>query len=231
MKVARLTLLAALVARAALADPFTAVLTPSAGIGWSQEDRFEGEAVHARAGASFLGRFNQTLSAEAQVRMLFYRREYLGNQFSAERELSRSSFAEQKIDAEAFFLVDLARLFSLPASWRLPVGVGPGFRFFVNDALPSRMGGAAGRLGLGYAFSPAVDVSAAASVLYNFAFDPRAVASAVGGPTLAVGWHGGIGLRFAPNVRFGVAYEGELVTLINSRRLFQSFVFQLDLSL
>lgn len=231
MRVARLALLAALAARAALADPFAAVLTPSAGVGWSEEDRFDGEAVHARVGASFVGRFNQALSVEALVRVLFYRREYLGNQFNASRELSRSSFDEQKVDAEAFFLVDLARLFSLPASWRLPIGVGPGFRFFVNDALPSRLGGAAGRLDLGYALSPVVDVSAGASALYNFAFDPRTVASALGGPTLAVGWRGALGLRFAENVRFGVAYEGELVTLVNARRLFQSFVFQLDLSL
>lgn len=231
MRIAPLALLVALAARAALADPFTAVLTPSAGVGWSGEDRFEGEAVHARAGAAFVGRFNQTLSAEALVRVLFYQREYLGNQFNAHREFARPSFAEQKVDAEAYFVVDLARLFALPASWRLPVGVGPGFRFFVNDAFPSRLGGAAGRLELGYALSTAVDVSAGAFALYNFVFDPRAVASALGGPTLAVGWRGAIGLRFTQNLRFGVASEGELVTLVNSRRLFQSFVFQLDLSL
>lgn len=208
-------------------------VTPAVGFGWSSEEGLGDESLHFRVSLDAARLLSDLISVRGRVRDHFYRRQYLTDRPSiAEQGLSRAEVDEQKLDLDAFVVFDLDHAFGFSGSrFRLAAGVGPSFRFFINDALPSQSGGPAVELQAGYALSSYVELSAGAGYGYNLFFPNAELLSAVGGPQSHLGLNGALSFRFPPDVRVAFAWEGELLQLKNSLRQYHSLALVLELSL
>ncbi|MHB8876826.1 MAG: carboxypeptidase regulatory-like domain-containing protein [Myxococcaceae bacterium] len=206
--------------------PPRTLLSPSVGFGWSTESPVGDSALHFRVGARFDYRFTDSIFVSAALKDQLYRRDYLTDRFSLEDPgYARVRLGEQKLDADAQVFYELAR----GSRGSLAAGVGPSFRFFMNEALPSQTGPIAAAMRAGVVLAPGLDLTAGASYAYNLLANP-ALPSALGGPRGVTSYHGLLGLQFPPAVAFRLGYEGEAVALDNSVRLFHSVVFMLDMT-
>lgn len=217
-------------------DPETSartIVTPAVGFGWSSEEGFEGESLHFRVSLDAAYLLTDLVSVRGRVRDHFYRRQYLTDRPSiAGQGLSRAEVDEQKLDLDAMAVFDLDHAFGISGSgFRLAAGVGPSFRFFINDALPSQFGGPAVELQAGYALSSFVELSAGVGYGYNLFFPNADLLSAVGGPQSHLGLNGALSFRFPPDVRVAFAWDGEMLQLKNSLRQYHSLSLVLELSL
>ena len=208
-------------------------LTPKVGMGFTSEDATDGATVGFSVGGSLEFSFTPAISLGLDVRDLFYRRTYLGLAPDLEAgSASRTTLDEQKVGADLLVELELFRLFKAPlVRPRLSVLVGPSFRFFHNDAFRTQAGSVAAGLAAGWAFNERLDFRAGGLYAYNFIFKNEGLPSALGGPKSVTSFFGSIGLRLAPEARLGIGYEGELVELEASTRLYHSLCFSLELGL
>lgn len=198
-------------------------LTPSLGFGWSSEEGVERTALHFRIGALLEIPVARRFSATLALRDHFSQREYVLDRLALSGDaLARTRLYEQKVDAEAAFRFHLA-----DDRFKAAVGVGPGFRFLLNSALPASLGGPMGRADVGFALSPSVELSAGAGYTHNLFFKNEGLISAMGAPRSATNFGGAIGLAFPSNFRFNIGYEGEALAMERSVRYYHSVVFLL----
>lgn len=197
----------------------------TAGFGWSMERQLDDSARHLRLGLEFEYPIAASFSVLAALREHAYQRDYLLDRFDLGGDgLARVRLAEHKVDAEAFFLYHLGQGKRLSAA----VGLGPSFRFFVNEALPSNVGGLAAVGRASFLLFPRVDVSASAAYTYNLFFAGQPTVSALGSPLASTAFGANVGLLFLPRVRLALGYEGEAITLQNGYRLFHSVSLHLS---
>lgn len=208
-------------------EPHTRVkVEPSLGFGWSDETHQAEPSLYFRVGARADYAFTPSWSASVGLRDHSYRRDYFSNHIDRDTgALHRTRLGEHKLDAEAFGLYQLYRSPRLSAQ----IGAGPSFRFFINEAMPSNSGG----LGLtgraAFSLTPTVELYGNASWAYNLLFKNTELLSGAGGPLAITSYGSGIALRFPPNVRFSLGYEGEAVTLQSAYRLYHSVTFMMTL--
>lgn len=207
-------------------------LSPAVGFGWSTEDGQADPSLHFRLSLEAAHRFSHLFSVRARARDHFYRRQYLTDRPAVDSEgLARAEVNEQKLDLEAFATFDVARALTLPGAFRVTAGVGPSFRIFINETLPSQSGAPALEVRAGYALSHAVELQAGGGYAYNVLFDNAALASAVGGPLSYVGLNAALAFQFPPDARVMFAWDAELLQLQRSVRQYHSVSFVLELSL
>lgn len=212
--------------------PSRLTVVPSVGFGWSTETWSDDTALHFRAGATAEYRALRWVTVSLAVRDHFYQREYLAERLDLSgQNLVRAAVPEHKVDIDALFNVDLARLLAEgDTNWSLAVGAGPALRFFVNRAIPSRMIGALAAARGGYVVADGIEVFAGAGYLYNFAASELAVQTVAGTPNAATLYRGGVTLRFPGNAAVQLAYDGETITLSNAYRTYHTASLQLDVS-
>ncbi|MHB8876988.1 MAG: hypothetical protein ACYC8T_25105 [Myxococcaceae bacterium] len=209
-------------------------LQPSVGFGWSQESGgLDEEALHFRVGGTLEYRFSAWLHADVSVRDHFYHRTYLGSRLDLTgRELARVRVDEQKLDVDGFVLFDLVRLLGArDGRWTVALGAGPAFRFFISDSMPSSIGTAAVAGKVGVALTSTTDLSGGFSYAYNLLFPNHELLSALGSPRAATRYYASIGFRYPPAARLGLGYDGEVVVLQSSSRLYHTLALLLEMRL
>lgn len=208
-------------------------LTPSVALGFTSEAATgPGASPTFSAGFAAEYAFTRQASLALSLRDTFYARRYVTSRPGVGAEPGQTLQQEQMIGADLLFAYDLLPLFGARNSrfWAAPL-VGPSFRLFQNAALPANAGGIAigGRAGV--ALSEQLDVSVGGTWSYNFMFGNESLLSAHGGPLATSALSGALGFTLAPGTRFRLGYEGEIVTLAASYRLFHSLAFLFDVAL
>ncbi|HCF58477.1 MAG TPA: hypothetical protein DFS52_10845, partial [Myxococcales bacterium] len=180
--------------------------------------------------------FTDDASLMLSARDQLYRRDYLTSRPDlAQQGAARTSLDEQKLSGELLFAYELPGLFGFEQPWlRLAVLVGPSGRFFVNDALRSQAAGLAAGLRTSFAFSDQLDLRVQGLYGYNLlqhVVKDEVQLNAMGGPLAYATYGASLGMRLAPGTRFGIGYDGEIVVLEKSMRLFHSLAFVFDVAL
>lgn len=214
-------------------EPLGLRLSPTVGFGNVDEAALSTTNPQFRAGLAVEYAFKEPMAIGLSFSDRFYRRTYMTTQ----PDLSGSGPAlvdqdEQELALDLLFSYDLAKTLGAD-SGRLVLApvVGPSFRLFHNEAMRHQAGALAVGARVGWALSESLDVRASGLYGYNLFFRNADLPSALAGPKAVSVVDGSLGLRLAPGTRFGIGYEGEIVTLGASYRLSHGLAFTFDVLL
>ena len=211
-------------------------LAPRVGFGYTSEPDLGPATPTFDAGLGLEYAFNDEASLRLAAHGHLYQRGYLTTRPDLSLQgPAQVTLDEQKVGAELLFAYELPGLIGFERPWlRLAALVGPSARFFFNDSLRSQAAGVAAGLRTSFAFSPQLDLSLQGIYGYNLlqhAAKDEVQLNALGGPLAYDSYGASLGLRLAPGTRFGIGYEGELVVLASSMRLYHSMAFVFDVAL
>lgn len=211
-------------------------ITPRLGVGTTTEPDVGESTETFGFGLTLEYGFTDDASLMLSARDQLFRRDYLTSRPDlAQQGAARTSLDEQKLSGELLFAYELPGLFGFEQPWlRLAVLVGPSGRFFFNDALRSQAAGLAAGLRTSFAFSDQLDLRVQGLYGYNLLqhiVKDEVQLNAMGGPLAYATYGASLGMRLAPGTRFGIGYDGEIVVLEKSMRLFHSLAFVFDVAL
>jgi hypothetical protein len=200
--------------------------------GWAFEDALGTAAPQFRAGLSATYAFKAPMSLALALSTRSYRRGYMTRTADVSGAgLARPVVDEAEHGVDLVFGYDVGGLILKDGRLELAPLAGPSVRVFANAALPSTSVAVALGARASWRASELFDVRGTALWGYNLAGAPEGYGSALGGPLAVSVLNASFGLKVAPQLRLGLGYEGEIVTLGASTRGVHGLSVSLDVLL
>jgi hypothetical protein len=200
--------------------------------GWAFEDALGTAAPQFRAGLSATYAFKAPMSLALGLSTRSYRRGYMTRTADVSGGgLARPVVDEAEHGVDLVFGYDVGGLIVKDGRLELAPLAGPSVRVFANAALPSTSVAVALGARASWRASELFDVRGTGLWGYNLAGAPEGYGSALGGPLAVSVLNASFGLKVAPQLRLGLGYEGEIVTLGASTRGVHGLSVSLDVLL
>lgn len=208
------------------------VVGASTSFGWAFEDTLGTAAPQFRAAVGATYAFKAPMSLALGLSSRSYRRGYMTRTADVSGAgLARPVVDEAEYGVDLVFGYDLGNLILKDGRLELAPIAGPSLRIFDNAALPSQSFAVAAGARASWRASDLFDLRGLALWGFNVLGSPDGYGSALGGPLSVSVLNASFGLKVAPQLRLGLGYEGEVVTLGASMRGVHGLSVSLDVLL